>query len=67
VPIGPKRRLDEPQPKVPRQFTDREEPIGIFEEAVSELPLKEYKVLVYYGVGGIGKTRLREELCRLLK
>jgi len=67
MPIGPKYRLDEQRPEGPRQFTDREEFIGVFEQTVSELPSKEYEVLVYYGVGGIGKTSLRIELCRLLE
>jgi tetratricopeptide (TPR) repeat protein len=65
--IGPKHRLGEQFPEVPRQFTDREQFIGVFEQAVSELPPTEYEVLVYYGVGGIGKTSLRIELCRLLQ
>src|SRR5919112_247557 len=67
MPIGPKHRLGEQRPEGPRQFTDREEFIEVFEQAVSELPPTEYKVLVYYGVGGIGKTSLRIELCRLLQ
>jgi tetratricopeptide (TPR) repeat protein len=67
MPIGPKHQLGEQHPEIPRQFTDREEFIGVFEQAASELPPREYKVLVYYGVGGIGKTSLRIELCRLLE
>src|SRR5215217_6325434 len=54
------------RPKATRQFTDREEYVEAFEKAVSELPLKENKVLVYYGVGGIGKIELRKELGRRL-
>src|SRR5215211_94907 len=65
--IGPKHRLGEQFPEVPRQFTDREQFIWVFQQAVSELPPTEYEVLVYYGVGGIGKTSLRIELCRLLQ
>jgi hypothetical protein len=63
MPIGPEHRLDKPQPTLARQFTDREQFIDIFEGAISELPPTEYEVLVYYGVGGIGKTSLRIELC----
>ena len=65
--IGPEYRLDEPYPEAPRQFTDRERFIGVFEQAISELPPKKYEVLAYYGVGGIGNTSLRIELCRLLE
>jgi hypothetical protein len=68
-----KHNLDEPQPNKSgesqsdkRQFTDRKQSIDAFEEAISELPPEEYRVLVYYGVGGIGKTELRKELGRLL-
>src|SRR5215213_10824069 len=67
MPIGPKHRLGEQRPEVPRRFTDREQFIGVFEQAVSELPPSEYELLVYYGVGGIGKTSLRMELGRLLE
>jgi tetratricopeptide (TPR) repeat protein len=67
MPIAPKYRLGEQRPEGPRQFTDREEFIEVFEQAASELPSKEYEVLVYYGLGGIGKTSLRIELCRLLE
>src|SRR5215211_3979837 len=57
----------EQRPEDARQFTDWEQFIGVFEQAVSGLPSNEYEVLVYYGVGGIGKTSLRIELCRLLE
>jgi tetratricopeptide (TPR) repeat protein len=63
----PKYTSEGVRPRASRQFTDREEFIGAFEKAASELPLEEHKVLVYYGVGGIGKTRLRKELCRRLE
>src|SRR5215212_6308729 len=66
MPVGPRYPLGDSQSRVPRQFTDRRQFIEAFEEAISELPLKEYRVLVYYGVGGIGKTSLRKELARLL-
>ena len=63
----PKYTAEGARPRISRQFTDREEFIGAFERAASDLPLREHKVLVYYGVGGIGKTRLRKELCRRLE
>jgi tetratricopeptide (TPR) repeat protein len=66
MPIGPKHQPGEGSTNA-RRFTDREEFTGVFEQAVSELPPREYEILVYYGVGGIGKTSLRIELCRLLE
>jgi tetratricopeptide (TPR) repeat protein len=62
----PKYTSEAARPRASRQFTDREELIGAVERVASDLPLREHKVLVYYGVGGIGKTRLRKELCRRL-
>ena len=45
-----------------RQFTDREEPQESFIHALNNLLNKEYSVLVYYGVGGIGKSSLQKHL-----
>lgn len=66
MPIGPKHGLGGQRPEASRQFTDREEFIDAFQEYVPRLPLEEHKVLVYYGVGGIGKTSLRKELGKRL-
>ncbi len=46
------------------EFTDRELPTESFLKSLSELDQneKERKVIQYYGVGGIGKTRLLSEL-----
>lgn len=49
-----------------RQFTDRDEPRKAFENAINLLNRESYKVLVYYGVGGIGKSRLQKELSSTL-
>ena len=43
-------------------FVDREDHIQTFKEAVNNIGQKEFSVLVYYGVAGIGKTNLRKEL-----
>ncbi|GAG07062.1 unnamed protein product [marine sediment metagenome] len=67
MPVAPKYRLGDDRPKAPRQFTNREELIGAFTKAITELLPGDYRLLVYYGVGGIGKTRLRKELCWLLE
>lgn len=45
-----------------REFTDREEPTKAFLKALEQKKKEEYNVLTYYGVGGIGKSRLLIEL-----
>lgn len=45
-----------------RIFVDREEPLAAFEAALGHPNLSSPRVLVYYGIGGIGKSRLRREL-----
>ncbi len=49
-----------------RQFTDREEFIAAFEKAMAAPQRGQPVVLVFYGVGGIGKTALRRHLAELL-
>src|SRR5215212_430378 len=63
----PKYTVGGARPRAIRQFTDREDFIRTFGRAASDLPLEKHKVLVYYGVGGIGKTRLLKELGRRLE
>jgi hypothetical protein len=48
-------------------FVDREGHIQTFKEAVNNIGQKEFSVLVYYGVAGIGKTSLRKELPKYLE
>ncbi|MFB3133775.1 MAG: tetratricopeptide repeat protein, partial [Rhodothermales bacterium] len=48
--------------RVNRQFTDRESFIEAFDETLAAVDPARYDVLVYYGVGGIGKTALRKHL-----
>jgi hypothetical protein len=64
--IHPKHRLDNSRPKAARQFTDREEFIETFQKVLKEIKPNEQNVVVFYGVGGIGKTSLRKELGRIL-
>ncbi|WP_061809009.1 tetratricopeptide repeat protein [Rossellomorea vietnamensis] len=45
-----------------REFTDREEPTKAFLHALEQKNHAAYKVLTYYGIGGIGKSRLLREL-----
>ncbi|MEW6573729.1 MAG: tetratricopeptide repeat protein [Bacillota bacterium] len=56
-----------------REFVDREDFLRAFDKALTEIRLEierkvepKYRVLVYYGVGGIGKTSLRKELGKRL-
>ncbi|MFZ5823376.1 MAG: hypothetical protein ACOY94_03405 [Bacillota bacterium] len=58
----PRSRRDAPS-SAGRQFTDRIDFITAFESAMAA-PRPPHRVLVYYGVGGIGKTTLRKELAR---
>ena len=48
-------------------FVDREGHIQNFEKAVNILGQKEFSILVYYGIAGIGKTSLRKEFPKHLK
>lgn len=45
-----------------RFFTDRVEPTRVFRESIGSFPSKPQEVIVYYGKGGIGKTRLLQQL-----
>ena len=63
MPIRPTSLIGEKE----RPFVDRKEFIKAFENNFQNLGKKDYSVLVYYGVGGIGKTSLRKELPKLLE
>lgn len=45
-----------------KQFTDREEPQKSFLKALANVNNRNYTILTYYGVGGIGKSSLQEHL-----
>jgi len=53
-------------PFKPHPFVDRKVCLQNFKEAVYNIRLKEFSVLVYYGVAGIGKTSLRKEFMKCL-
>ncbi len=53
-------------PKTEKKFTDREPFLVAFYNALFTKIKNEHKVIVYYGVGGIGKTSLRKELGKRL-
>ncbi len=48
-------------------FVDREDHIQAFKENVYNIGQKEFIVLVYYGIAGIGKTSLRKEFPKYLE
>lgn len=50
-----------------RYFTNRENHFVSFNNAINSLKYKKYSVLSFYGVGGIGKTRLKEELIKIVE
>jgi predicted ATPase len=64
VPLKPKHQLGGSRPRAVRQFTDREGFVTVFNQALTDKQAKprEHRMLVVYGVGGIGKTRIRKEL-----
>jgi len=45
-----------------RIFTDREEPQASFKKRLAQVNIREYSILHFYGVGGIGKTSLQKHL-----
>jgi tetratricopeptide (TPR) repeat protein len=71
VAIKPKYTLTgaagDTSPKAGKKFTDRETFLAAFENALATKIKDEHKLLVYYGVGGIGKTTLRKELGKRLE
>jgi tetratricopeptide (TPR) repeat protein len=51
-----------PQIASTRYFTDREDAIGAFQRAISAPAGQPLRAMVYYGVGGIGKSALLQHL-----
>ena len=54
------------RPVANRIFTNRERPIALFDAARADLPPDRHRLLVFYGVGGQGKTALCRHLRRRL-
>jgi tetratricopeptide (TPR) repeat protein len=65
MPIQPRHTPGKARPRAGHEFTDRVDFIDVFKTALLDGPRDRHRVLVYYGVGGIGKTTLRKELSRL--
>lgn len=68
-PIKPKYSLSniESSPKAGKKFTDREEFLAAFYNTFETKVKNAHKVIVYYGVGGIGKTALCKELIKRIE
>ncbi len=49
-----------------RVFVDREPCIQAFRENIQNSENREYNVLFYYGIAGIGKSKLQKELQKIL-
>ena len=67
MPIQPKHSLGQLRPRAARQFTDRTDFLNLFQENIQAGRLSDYRILVFYGVGGIGKTSMRKEMARMLE
>ncbi|HII78984.1 MAG TPA: hypothetical protein HA261_00880, partial [Methanosarcina sp.] len=61
MPIGPTTYFGKE-----RVFVDREACIQAFRENIQNSGTKEYNVLFYYGIAGIGKSKLQKELQKML-
>jgi tetratricopeptide (TPR) repeat protein len=66
MPVQPKHTLGTCRPRATRQFTDRTDFLDLFRKSIAAGTPDEYQILVFYGVGGIGKTSMRKEMARIL-
>ncbi len=66
MPVKPKHNISGKNIPAARQFTDREEFIDAFKKKLLAENKKDYSILSFYGVGGIGKSTLRKELGKIL-
>lgn len=66
IPLQPRYRSAAAGQPEARQFTDRREAVAAFRRSLSEQAEDAQKVLNFFGVGGIGKSRLQHELRAML-
>lgn len=64
--IKPKHSFGKKSFEVKEEFIDREEAKQLYHDKLNH-NWKAYNILVFYGVGGIGKSKLRREICRMHK
>ena len=63
----PKFKISKDRILAIRKFTDRVEFIEAYFNKLNNVFENEYNILTYYGVGGVGKTRLKNELTERTK
>lgn len=64
--IKPKHSFGKKELEVKEEFTNREDAKQLYRDKLNNNQ-KDYNVLVFYGVGGIGKSKLRREIGRMHK
>lgn len=64
--IKPKHSFGKKSFEVNEEFIDRIEAKQLYYDKLNSNK-KNYNILVFYGVGGIGKSKLRKEICRMHK
>ena len=62
--IKPKHSFKKKNFEITEEFIDRDEAKKLYRDKLNNNK-KEYNILSFYGVGGIGKSKLRKEICRL--
>src|SRR2546425_6806643 len=65
--IPPRFQLATPGSLPERMFTDRIQELELFRHTLRNLSTQGHCVINYYGVGGIGKSRLQRELQKIVK
>lgn len=64
--IKPKHSFKKREFEIKEEFIDRDEAKKLYRNKLNSND-KAYNVLAFFGVGGIGKSKLRKEICRLHK
>ena len=62
--IKPKHSFGKKSFEIKQEFVDRTEAKALYHDKLRNND-KEYNILSYYGIGGIGKSSLRREICRM--
>lgn len=62
--IEPKRKFGKKNFEVNEEFIDRDKAKELYRKKLRSNQ-NDYNILFFYGVGGIGKSKLRKEICRI--